>query len=233
MHKRLIMACMAITAFAAFVVAPAASASPVLTHPTGTAYCPNGGTGSTCLVTGTNIGNWEFMNGLGTFVCNSVTMTGNVTTNKENHIQIDITEAHFTGTGAGGDCTSPIGDFKLTTTVGNGVPYCLTAGGLLGADKFTARGNSCDKAQRSITFVLDFTNGPTCYYDRTTVVEGTFQTDTEASKDAVFSFSGAEWVKEKGENETFLKPCVASYKMSGSWTLETDKAGANEPMFIS
>jgi hypothetical protein len=234
MSKKIIMACMAVAAFAAFVMPAAASAtSPVLTHPTGTAYCPNGGTTANCLVLGTNVGDWVLKSSLGNITCSKVVLTGNITKNKETHIQADVTSATFNGTGVNGDCTAPapLSNVRVTTTVGNGVPWCLTAGGTLAADEFTARGNSCNLAQRSITFVLDFTEGPTCYYNRTTTVKGTFKTHPE---DAVLSFTEQEWTLEKGENETFFKPCLSSGKLTGSATLETDvPGGVNEPMYIS
>lgn len=230
MHKKLIMACMAIAAFAAFALPAAASAnSPVLTHPTGTAYCPDGGTTTNCKLEGTNVGDWKLVGSLGTVTCSSVTLTGNITTNKNTHIEGDITSATFGGTGTGGDCTGPLGPVKVTTTVGNGVPWCLTAGGELPAHVFTARGNACNAASRSITFVLDFTNGPTCYYNRTTHVTGTYT--THSTGDAILSFNEQEWTKEKGENESFFYPCLSSGKLTGAATLETD--GVAGGMFIS
>src|SRR4051794_24044133 len=61
MSKKLITACLGLFAFAAFVLPAVASASPQITHPTGTRLDPTGKTCTTtsnaiCIV-GTNVGN--------------------------------------------------------------------------------------------------------------------------------------------------------------------------------
>jgi hypothetical protein len=233
MAKKITMACMALVALAAFALPATASASPELTHPTGTTYCPKDEAGKECLVTGTNVGDWVLAGPFGTNVtCSKVALTGTITENSGKSVKGDITSATFNGTGEGGDCTSTLGSVRVTTTVGNGTPWCLTANSEMAADEFQVRGNACTAASRSITFVLDFTGGPTCYYNRTAVVKGTFATDT-AGQDAVLSFTEQEWVLEKGENETFLKPCLTSGKLTGAATLETDTTASNDPMYIS
>lgn len=223
MKSKLIMACMAVAAFAAFVVPAVASASPVLTAPTGTA-AP---VGTGIVGTNTGLGNWVFKGSLGNVECETVSLTGNVTENSGTSIKGDITSASFSN--AGSDCSSVLGPVKVTTNVGNGIPWCLSANSKMLADEFQVRGNSCNLASRSITFVLDFTEGPTCYYDRTAVVSGKFTTHPE---DAVLSFSEVEWTLEKGENETIFKPCLKTGKLTGKATLETDTA-TPEPVYIS
>ena len=111
MHKKLIMACMAIAAFAAFVIAPAASVSPVLTDPVGTAL-PVGTS-----LTGVNTGTTTFTGSGGVNVhCTTAHIVGNLTVNNGTSIkgEVAVGGAHFTGTGSGGDCTGGLGDTKVT-----------------------------------------------------------------------------------------------------------------------
>lgn len=235
MAKKIILACMAVVAFAAFVLPASASASPELTHPTGTTYCKNGGSlGEPCLVTGTNVGNWTFTSSLGTITCSSVVITGNVTKNNGTEVEGDITSATFGGTGTNGDCTGPLGiSINPTTNVGNGLPWCLRATKAMEPDEFQVRGNACNAASRSITFVLDGTGWQDCYYDRAAVVKGTFTTDTTSGEDAVLTFANQEWTLEKEVNTNpFLPGCPSSGKLNGSATLETDSKTV-EPMYIS
>jgi hypothetical protein len=101
LSKKLITACLGLVAFAVLALPAAASAtSPVLTHPTGTAYCPIGGTG--CTFTGTNIGNFKFKGSFGETLneCTTLKLTGYVVKNKEEHIEANITTATFSGAGA-------------------------------------------------------------------------------------------------------------------------------------
>jgi hypothetical protein len=231
MYKKLIMVCMAVAAFAAFVMPAVASASPELTHPTGTTYCPKDEAGKECLVTGTNVGNWVLKSSLGNIECNSVVLTGTLTENSGTSIKGDINSATFGNTGTGGDCTGPLGtSIAVTTNVGNGVPWCLSANNTMAADEFQVRGGACTAESRSITFVLHITGGRTCYYNRTAVVKGTFTTDTTG--DAILSFSEQEWTLEKEEGSGLI-PCPSSGKLNGAATLETDTKASADPMFIS
>jgi hypothetical protein len=110
MQKKWITTCVAIAAFAAFVVAPAASASPVLTSE-GKAVAV--GTS----VTGSNTGIFKFEGGGGyTIDCSSVDLAANVTGNSGTKIQLEAAAGGFTtsGTATGGDCTASWGPAKLT-----------------------------------------------------------------------------------------------------------------------
>ena len=68
MSKKLIAACMAITAFAALAMASTASAAPVVTHPTGTVLA----TGAN--IVGTNIGETVMKTSLGNVTCRNATL---------------------------------------------------------------------------------------------------------------------------------------------------------------
>jgi len=110
MYKKSITACVAIAAFAAFVVAPVASASPVLTSE-GSAVA----VGTT--VKGSNTGVFKFQSSAGgyTIECSSVGLDANVTANAGTKIQMESPAGGFTttGTGTSGDCTASWGPAKL------------------------------------------------------------------------------------------------------------------------
>jgi hypothetical protein len=81
MHKKFMMACMAIAAIVAFVIAPAASASPVLTSngvkvPVGTS------------ITAVNIGITKFTAGGITVECDHDHLVGTVTENTGTKIKV-------------------------------------------------------------------------------------------------------------------------------------------------
>lgn len=110
MHKKLIMACAAVAAFAAFVVAPVASASPVLTE-SGVAV-PVGAE-----VKGTNTGTFRFEgSGQYTIDCSTANLAAKVTGNSGTQIKLEAGAGGFTtsGTGTAGDCTANWGPTTLT-----------------------------------------------------------------------------------------------------------------------
>jgi hypothetical protein len=247
MSKKLITAALGLVALAAFALPAAASAtSPVLTHPTGTAYCPNGGT--TCLLTGTNIGNTKFKSGSSTLSeCTTAKITGYLVKNKETHIEGNVTTATFSGAGEEfngmHECLGFFGFGNLTPTtngthpagtkidnedVENGTPWCMTAGGELGANEFTVRGGTCAEAPRKITFILDSTVAGTCKYERTTAIKGTYTTDDTG--DAIFTLLPANtgFTGEAGNPGG----CTASGSLEMKFTMETDSVTA-EPLYVS
>ena len=164
MHKKLIMACLAIAAFAAFVVAPAASASPTLTSngvsvPVGTS------------ITGTSTGEAIFT---GPFdVRCHAHLTGIVTQNNGTSIKGEIA-AHngvFTGTGTNNDCTSALGSVKVTVTS----KLCMET--LVGTHNIKVTG--CGAAP--VTFDLTVTGiASPCRYS-TPSVTATFTTNADAT----------------------------------------------------
>jgi len=253
MSKKLITACMALVALAAFALPAAASAtSPVVTHPTGTVLNPETGectsVKKTICIKGTNVGKTKLLTdpAEGT---SPLPLTGGV-------IEATIHTATFEGTGGvitGGtmhECTglNGIGEMTPTTngggtdgeSIANGTPWCLKSGA---SDTFTIRGGACTAESRKITFILDATkiSHPTefneCKYERATAVEGTFQTDTEAGKDAVLSVKPGSTTAERakttftGETGNSIE-CPARGTLEMSFTLETDTATA-EPIYIS
>ena len=204
MHKKLMVACMAIAAFAAFVVAPAASASPALTK-SGVLLAKGSA------ITGTNTGATLFEGGFAV-ECSSADLSGTLTENTGTKIkgEVPVGSASFTGTGAGGDCTSALGDTKPTVTS----KLCLET--KTGTDEVTVTG--CGSA---VTFTLNVTSaGITCAYSATSVT-GTYKTAAAAT----VNLSKQAAARETGQNIF----CPSS----GSLTMDFDLSSGGTALTIS
>jgi hypothetical protein len=169
MHKKLMMACMAIAAFAAFVVAPAASASPVLTS------------GGSAVATGTSItakntGNTTFTSSIFNVTCSSAHLVGTVTANAGTQIKGTIPKgsALYTGTGAGGDCTSGLGDVKVTVST----ELCIET--VKGTDTVII-----DGCGANLGFTLAVTGGIACNFTGKITSGATFVTNAAATVNVV------------------------------------------------
>ncbi|HET9676043.1 MAG TPA: hypothetical protein VFP21_00900 [Solirubrobacterales bacterium] len=176
MHKRMIMSCLAIGAFMALVVAPAASASPVLTE--------NGepvAVGSSILAK--NTGNVVFSGGFEAS-CSNAELAGTVTANTGTSIkaEIPVGGAKFSGTGASGDCTSALGDFSVT------VNSKICEETVKGTDTDTITGCGAP-----LTYTLTVTSGLACKYSAASV-SATFLT----GKDATLNVEKQTVKKEEG-----------------------------------
>lgn len=101
MRKKLVVVCAAIAAFAAFVIAPVASASPILTSE-GEAVAV--GTS----IKGNHTGVFDFTAPSYTIICTEANMSATVTANSGTKIKMEIPAGGITtaGTGPGADCTS-------------------------------------------------------------------------------------------------------------------------------
>jgi hypothetical protein len=168
MHKKLIMACMAIAAFAAFVIAPAASASPVLTDKTADGTVHTLAVGAS--ITGRNTGD-TLLTGAFNVRCSTAHMTGTVTANTGSHIggKVPAGGAQFTGTGTSGDCTSALGSVKVTVNSA----LCFTT--ISKTDTLTIDGCGAE-----ISFTLEITGTGPCTYGVATI-KGTFLTNAAAT----------------------------------------------------
>lgn len=161
MYKKLMVACMAIASFAAFVVAPAASAT-VLTE-NGTALA----VGSS--VTATNEGKTKFTGGFGV-ECETAHLQGKVTANSGTvKGEIPVGSASFTNSGAA--CSSALG----ATTVNVTSKLCLE----------TAAGDVLKVTGCGANVKFDLTAaGTVCTYE-TASVSGTFTTNSTPAKSVV------------------------------------------------
>jgi len=169
MHKKLMLACMAIAAFAAFVIAPAASASPVLTEPSVTPETVPVGAS----IKGTNTGDTFFTIAKDSTKvdCTHAEFKGTVTKNSAGQIkgEIPLGGSSFSGTGANGDCTSPLGDIAPSVTS----KLCLET--VEGTDSVKVTGCGAN-----VSFSLKVTNVTTCKYSVASVT-GTFVTGADAT----------------------------------------------------
>ncbi len=158
MPNKRMLACMAIAAFAAFVVAPAASASPELTE-----------SGSTVAVgsstKGTNTGTVKItlVKGGSAVECNHAEFKGTVTKNNGTKLQIEVPigGASFKGTATGEDCTSSLGPVKVTVTS----KLCFET---IGAGTIAITGCS-----GNVSYSLHITGVTTCKYSAASM-SGTF-----------------------------------------------------------
>jgi hypothetical protein len=230
MTMKSITAALALVALAAFALPGVASASPELTHPTGTTLA----TGTRLTVT--NIGNVLWRSG-GTILseCNRATLTGELIKNNGTRIEGNVTTATLTGTGAQDpaeaanmpECTSPVlGNTIVTTngggidenTVANGTPWCLKA---TTEDNFSVRGGLCSAATRNIDFILKSTTGGPCTYTRAAAITGTYTTDGTGDAMLTFTNEGTEFTKKEGG---FLCPGTFAFEMK--FTVEADSVSA-------
>jgi hypothetical protein len=201
MHKKIMMACMAIAAFAAFVVVPGASAASLME---GATVVPVGAS-----VTGKST-DTKFTAGGNTVTCNNADMTGTVTANSGGTVAGEILAANtsFTGTGSGGDCTSEgLGPVKPSVNS----KLCLHVA--KGVDVGTVTG--C--AGAPVTFTLVITNlfNLTCRYE-TASVEGKITTAAEG-KDAEVNLS-EQFAAGEASNSGF---CPSSGKLDMEFKLTT------------
>jgi hypothetical protein len=197
MHKKLIVACMAVAAFAAFVVAPMASGA-VLTE-NGSAVA----VGSSITGTATET---KFTAGSSTVTCANAHMAGTVTANSNGTVAGEIPAGNgvFTGTATGSDCTSTnLGPVKPTVNS----KLCLHVA--KGTDTGTV--NGCGGP---ITFTLNVTNlGLNCRYEAASV-SGSI---TTSPADAAVNLVSQPATGEAGNN--FF--CPASGELDMEFTLTT------------
>jgi hypothetical protein len=236
MGKKLITACLGLVAFAAFVLPATASASPVITHPTGTVLdlsktsCT--GVAGTACVTATNIGVTKMKDTANNTLteCSTATMTGYLTKNSGTEIEGDIHNTTFSGSGTSGECTSTFGGITVDTNIGEGTPWCIKATSKMEPNEFQVIGGNCGTA-KEITFVLTSTTVGTCKYTRetkTSPIKGTYT--THSTGDAVLSLAaGANTSFSKEEGGIF---CPSEGTLEMSFTLETDTP-AVAPLYIS
>lgn len=236
MSKKLITACMGLMALAAFILPASASASPVITHPTGTTLSLSGksctGVSNTVCIKAHNVGVTKMKDTSGNTLteCTTATMTGYLTKNNDLEIEADIHSTSFTGTGSNGECTSTFGGITVDTNIGEGTPWCIKASNTLEANQFQVVGGNCG-TPKEITFVLTSTTVGTCKYTRetkTNPIKGTYT--THSTGDAILTLAaGANTSFSKEEGGIF---CPSEGTLEMSFTLETDNA-AGETLYIS
>jgi hypothetical protein len=194
MHKKIIMACLAATAFAACA---ASSAPGAQLKEAGSLVSPGAS------ITGKSSGLAIITAGSLTFVCTNTHVRGTVTANTGTTIagEIPVGGVELPGTDTGEDCTSSLGPAKPTMTS----KLCLHIA--KGTDTGTMTG--CGGPAR---FSLDVTGLTTCKYKAETII-GTIAT---APSDA--EVSGFEQVVTLEETNFF---CPESVKIDSQWVMTT------------
>ena len=154
--------------------------------------------------------------------CSTASITGELNENSGTSIKGTISAASITNAGGAACSTLFGGTTTVTTTVGNGVPWCLQSAK---EDKFEIRGGACSAASRSITFALDSSSSGPCMYNSYTFPVGTFTTDLSGQEAGLSLTKAGLWKLEEGG---FLCPSEVSLDME--FTLETD--GTRTPLYI-
>lgn len=224
----LVRATIVLAAFAALLaVAPFASASPELTHPTGTRVSAGTLVELTNVAHSTTAAPLTLTTSLGNISCASATITGTITKNTGTEAQVELTTTEFGGTPGkttSGHCQG-IGAEKLTLTPSHtsdetkSLPWCITNVGT--KDQFSIRGGKCGEAPRPLTFS---THGDiTCSYERAEIV-GTYTTHPS---DAIATVTGQEFKRFAGS--AF---CPSSGQLDMALTMFTH-GKPTEPVYIS
>jgi hypothetical protein len=221
---KLIRACIAMAAFAAiFVIPSAASASPELTHPTGTTVKVGE------LIEGVNVAHAEtptttiFTAAGGLEVkCTTAFLTGEVTSNTGTKIAGNITTADFSATPGVTPHTSHCDGGSLgKVTVTTAVPWCVTAEGT--KDQFSVWGGKCSEAAKNISFTLHTAIGE-CVYGKASV-GGTYTTHPS---DAILTVNKGESFSRTNNN--FFCPTSGSIDMAFTLTID---GNTSTPIYIS
>jgi hypothetical protein len=197
MAKKILAFCVALVALSA--IPAVASASPVLTAPTGTAAA----VGSS--VTGVNTEATKFTYTGGEVICTNDDLAGKVTVNSGTQVEGNIESASFKGTeGSEELCSSSLGATRVTIT---SLPWCLRT--TKTADQGELHGGACGKTG-SLTFTLDIAGIP-CSYSRSSML-GTYTTHPESAK---VTFTNVNFPGETGNN--FF--CPTSGNFTGTFAL--------------
>jgi hypothetical protein len=227
MFKKLIMSCMAVAAFAAFVLPASASAA---NDPTLTDAAGHVAVGSK--ITATNVGEtifWNTETKLKLSVCNHVFMTGEITRNDSGVVTGKVTTAHFSGTGAVAadtglaECTGEIGSSYVTV---KNLPLELSSTPAMAEHEFQVTGSGGAK----VKFLLGSTVAGECEYEAGGPIKGKYTTGTSAATDALLTTtdtsaaSGASKIRGG-----FL--CPTSGMLAMTFTMKTEPSG--EPIWVS
>lgn len=215
---------------ALFAVPSPTSASPVLTHPTGTA-AP---VGTTFIATNVAHANtpqvFRTTTSLGNMECAAATVTGEIVKNDGTDLVGTISTFELKGTPSSPSTSHCGGGFSGNVSVTpnhtsnpthNGVaslPWCITAAKEDVFTIFGEAGGSCTSGQtRPITIVYDSTVIGACTYEKAQV-SGTYTTHPA---DAILTISGQKFTKITGSGF-----CPATFEIHLALTLTTDVSGA-------
>jgi len=224
MSKKLITACMALMAFAAFALPAVARAE---NHPTLVENGVSVEVGK--LITGTNEGNTTFTSTTGNpqLECSTVKLTGKVTRNDSGIVEGTITTKDYSGTGAVNadnnlnECTgtSFFSGNSFVTVLGN---LCIRSTPAMVTDEFQIgtdpAGGNCSETNGKVKFIIGNTNAGECEYESTGLVKGDFT--TSETKSVLTVRNTQEGSGSKLIRGGFL--CPSSGQLSMKYIMETD-----------
>jgi hypothetical protein len=210
MHKKIMVACFAVAAFAAFAIAPATSSAHWLKEtvggqpiiiPAGAKVVAYSEEGQPARFQGSN----------GWFVeCDENILTGSVHANHDvnGNVQITIEDVWFQGHEPETQCTSTMGPAKVTipavTNFGGGAHWCIKT--LIGTDKFLLEPHNCTGVGGSFTFVVHM-GGLKCAFERKENMEGTFTTGDVGNQPVTFKLNpNQKFVTDLAAEHSFLCP---------------------------
>jgi hypothetical protein len=216
MSKKFTVACISFASLVAIAVPALATASPVATdtEPPNTAVAVT--VGSKVLMTNTST--WVLtINSGGKLECSKFSQTGTVTENSGSAFRVNFETLSLQGTGSGGDCTSPLGDIKMTFP---SLPWCMST---TKVGSFELRSGKCSEAARAITFTMDVTGLVNCSYTKATL-NGTYTTVGTVS---TFKISEEAFTGTGEGNNIF---CPTSGKMDVELDMWTDIENKEGPI---
>ncbi|HEV2858069.1 MAG TPA: hypothetical protein VGW80_06675 [Solirubrobacterales bacterium] len=220
MHKKLIVSCMVLAAFAAFVMPATASAT---NNPDLTEGVVRVGVGQK--INGTLVGLAGFMATDGTTVqvsCNNALLTGSVTANSAGTVDASISTADFWGVLAvsshnnKGECEGSFGAAYITVPK---TPLTIASGPTMVTDEFQVT----DSSGSTVTFIIGSTTAGACEYKTAGPVKGDLTTGATTVLTTRNTAAGSGASKVSGG---FLCPTSGQLRMS--FYLETDAAGNTE-----
>lgn len=211
-----------LVAFAALPSLASAANDPDLTYPTGT-----------LLATGTkirahNVGDIKLTAAEGTYKCSYAEWTGTLAKNNGTEVEANIETGAFVGTGGEDKCTTsgaPLGNFRLTASSSNSMPWCLRSTAAMKEDEAEVRGGTCGGEAKPLKLTIDIkVPAIYCLYETASLVKGTYTTHPE---DLQLTTSSTVSLVE-GSPVT----CPSSFKSNMTMTVENDKE-AGAPTYIS
>lgn len=206
MRNKLIAACIAVIAFAAF---PSMASAIYLGEVEGTALKASHTESEATKIVATNEGNLVFQGAFGKVECTKSTLTGWLTVNAVggSATEGNIKTASFTGGGTTeAECASA---FLGATTVDiEALPWCIRSTSK-SSDKAEILGGACGKPA-NLKFALTGTSGITCKYEAASITSIAYTTKSNTLK-----FENAPFTT------TSSFPCTNG-SFTGAYTLETD-----------
>jgi hypothetical protein len=218
MHKKLAIAVTALTALAAFVLPPSASAAenePTLVE--GGLVVKVGEKIVATLTQGTEVVFWNTATTSKQVTCNHATLTGKVTANgNANTVEATIETTEFNNGSPAAPCTAGAGTAKVTIGV-----VCLYSDTNMTKHEFRIEGGDCTGKLLGVTVTMEFGGFiGTCKYITNAPIKGDYTTNSDSAKLTTRDTAAGSGSKlEEGGGL-----CPTSGVLAMSFDLETENA---------